>query len=90
METNTTNKTTRRVYAVLDKDFTYESYIKGTIQIGDRLDLDSFYYDLTVEGVRFCHGVDIIIPNSYFHIEEVITTEEVKTTIVTRVVQSQP
>ena len=75
-------KVTKRLYAVLDKDFTYNYYSTTTLRKGQEFRVGRRYgYELYKEGLCFTlgHGASEMIPRSHFHLEE--ETELTVTTV---------
>ena len=75
-------KITKRLYAVLDKDFTYNWYGTTTRHKGEEFRIGRPHgYPLTEKGIVITlgHGACEVIPRSHFHLEE--ETELTVTTV---------
>ena len=75
-------------HAVLDRDFSYEFYGKSTFPAGSKFNLGKGKrsYRLTNEGIVIVlgHGMNEIIPNDFFHIEETTTTTVTSKVVTTK------
>ena len=76
-----TDKVTTRLFAVMDKNYTYEYYAKNTVKKGERLRIrttgGAYGHQLINEGIVLIlgHGASEVIPKSHFHLEEEVTTQ---------------
>lgn len=77
-------KITTRLFAVMDRDFTYEYYRKEILEKGSRYRVGPHGNRLTDKGFILVlgHGANEIVPKEFFHLEEDIIT--VTTTTKTR------